>query len=90
MKTVSITLSERRAADVDAALASGDVASVSDLVEAALDIFLASKQAPDLERLAADIDEFEEGCARGEQPIPGDEAFDGILSASRRRRCGAC
>jgi Arc/MetJ-type ribon-helix-helix transcriptional regulator len=84
MKTVSITLSERRAADIDAALASGDYASVSDLVDAALNLFLASNDAPSLERLAADIDEFEERCARGERLIPGDEAFDSILSAFRR------
>jgi Arc/MetJ-type ribon-helix-helix transcriptional regulator len=84
MKMVSITLSERRAADIDAALASGDYASVSELVDAALDLLLASNEPPGPERLAADIDEFEARRAGGERPIPGDEAFDGILSALRR------
>ena len=84
MKTVSITLSERRAADIDAVLASGDYASMSELVDAALDVFLAPNDAPSLERLAADIDEFEERCARGERLIPGQEAFDSILAALRR------
>ncbi|CAN5697830.1 hypothetical protein BH23PSE1_BH23PSE1_07860 [soil metagenome] len=83
MKTVSITLSERRAADVDAALACGDYATVSDLVDAALKVFLAPSDGPSLEQIEADIDAFEAGGARGERPIPGEDAFDSILSDLR-------
>jgi len=83
MKIVSITLSERRAADIDAALASGDYASVSELVDAALNLFLAT-DGPSQDQVEADIDAYEAARARGERGIPGDEAFDGILSKLRR------
>jgi Arc/MetJ-type ribon-helix-helix transcriptional regulator len=83
MKIVSIKLSDRRAADIDTALASGDYTSISELVDAALEVFLTT-DGPSHDRVEADIDAYEAARARGERPIPGDEAFDGILSNLRR------
>jgi Arc/MetJ-type ribon-helix-helix transcriptional regulator len=82
MKTVRVTLTERRAAEVEAALAAGEFDSVSDLVDAALGRFLA--EAPDEDQLLADIDDFLARRAAGEQPIPGGEAFEAILADLRR------
>lgn len=82
MKTVRVTLSERRAAEVEAALAAGEFDSVSDLVDAALARFLA--EGPDEEQLLADIDDFLARRAAGERLVPGAEAFEAILAELRR------
>lgn len=82
MKTLRVTLSERRAAEVEAALAAGEFDSVSDLVDAALARFLAD--GPDEERVLADIDDFLSRRAAGELPLTADEAFGAILSDLRR------
>jgi Arc/MetJ-type ribon-helix-helix transcriptional regulator len=84
MRTFPLILSERRAAEVDAALASGSFASVSELVDAALDAFLATGDAPDPDRVAADIDDYRERRARGEAPLPADAAFEALLATLRR------
>ncbi len=61
MKNVSISLTDQHAAAIDAELASGDYASVSEVVRAALRDFLDRPSGPSLKQIDADIARYQAG-----------------------------
>lgn len=62
MKNVSISLTDRHAAEIEATLASGDYASVSEVVRAALREFLDRPVGPGLAQIDADIARYQAGA----------------------------
>ncbi|RAH96729.1 type II toxin-antitoxin system ParD family antitoxin [Acuticoccus sediminis] len=62
MKNVSISLTDQHAAAIEAELASGDYASVSEVVRAALREFLDRPTGPDLKQIDADIARYRAGA----------------------------
>jgi putative addiction module CopG family antidote len=56
MKNVSISLTDQHAAEIDAHIASGDYASVSEVIRAALRGFLYPVQTPGLAQIAREIE----------------------------------
>lgn len=62
MKNVSISLTDQHAAAIDAELASGDYASVSEVVRAALREFLDRPFGPNLKQIDADIARYRTGA----------------------------
>lgn len=62
MKNVSISLTDQHAAAIEAELASGDYASVSEVVRAALREFLDRPVGPGLEQIDADIARYQAGA----------------------------
>lgn len=61
MKNVSISLTDRHAAAIEAELASGDYASVSEVVRAALREFFDRAPGPRLHQIDADIARYRAG-----------------------------
>jgi putative addiction module CopG family antidote len=55
MRNVSVSLTDRHAAAIEAELASGDYASVSEVIRAALREFFDRPPGPPLDRIEADI-----------------------------------
>lgn len=84
MKTFSISLTDQHAAEIEAQIASGDYASVSEVVRAALREFLARGTVPDATQIDRDIAAYLDLRGRGEPPIDGDAAL-----AELRARLGA-
>ena len=77
MKNVSISLTDRHAAEIESAIASGEYASVSEVVRAALREFLGRLDGPDLKQIDADIAAYLE---RREPLVEAAEAQKRILS----------
>ena len=75
MKNVSISLTDQHAAAIEAELASGDYASVSEVVRAALREFLNRPPGPGLRRIDADIARYRAGAT-----------LNGLEEARRRIR----
>lgn len=65
MKNVSISLTDRHAAEIEREIASGDYASVSEVVRAALRDFFARAQGPDMARIDADLARYDAERASG-------------------------
>ena len=61
MRNISISLTDRHAAAIEAELASGDYASVSEIVRAALREFFERPAGPSLGRIEADIARYRTG-----------------------------
>jgi Arc/MetJ-type ribon-helix-helix transcriptional regulator len=74
MKNVSISLTDTHAAAIEAELATGDYASVSEIVRAALRDFFDERHAPDRARIDADVAAYRAARARGEPLLSRDEA----------------
>lgn len=78
MKNISISLTDQHAAEIDAQIASGDYASVSEVVRAALREFLSRGATPDGAQIDRDIADYLEGQARGQALTSGAEARHSI------------
>jgi putative addiction module CopG family antidote len=78
MKNISISLTDQHAAEIQACIASGDFASVSEVIRAALREFLAVPNGPSMEQIDKDIRDYEAAMARGEPMYTIDEVIDHI------------
>ena len=76
MKNVSISLTDRHAAEIDAMIATGDYASVSEVIRAALREFMNVPPGPSMEQIERDIAEYRAAEARGERFYTIDEMRD--------------
>lgn len=74
MKNVSISLTDANAAAIEAELATGDYASVSEIVRAALRDFFDERHGPDRARIDADVAAYRAARARGEPLLSSDQA----------------
>jgi putative addiction module CopG family antidote len=78
MKNTSISLTDQHAAEIQACIASGDYASVSEVIRAALREFLAVPNGPTMEQIDRDIREYEESMARGDRMYTIDEVMEHV------------
>lgn len=74
MKNVSISVTDAHAAAIEAELATGDYASVSEIVRAALRDFFADRHGPDPARIDADVAAYRAARTRGEPLLSLHEA----------------
>jgi Arc/MetJ-type ribon-helix-helix transcriptional regulator len=74
MKNVSISLTDRHAAEIDMEIAAGGYASVSEVVRAALRDFLTPAIEPDMEQIARDITAYREARSAGVPLVDADAA----------------
>ncbi|MTI02885.1 type II toxin-antitoxin system ParD family antitoxin [Roseibium sp. RKSG952] len=81
MKNVSISLTDHHAAEIDACIATGDYASVSEVVRTALREFLSRGMVPDARQIDHDIAEYLESQRNGERLLSADAAKRDILGA---------
>lgn len=75
MKNVSISLTDQHAAALEAEVASGDYASVSEVVRAALRDFLDRAPRPDEAQMLADFEEMQADIAAGAELLDADETL---------------
>ena len=61
IKNISISLTDQHASEIEAQIASGDFASVSEVVRAALRDFLSKPPGPSLDQINADIASYRNG-----------------------------
>jgi Arc/MetJ-type ribon-helix-helix transcriptional regulator len=80
MKNVSISLTDAHAAAIEAELATGDYASVSEIVRATLRNFFTERHAPDRARIDADVAAYRVARARGEPLLSREEARQRIAA----------
>ncbi len=66
MKNVSISLTDQHASEIEAQVSSGDYASVSEVIRAALRDFLSKAPHPSLEQVDRDIADYCSAMASGE------------------------
>lgn len=74
MKNVSISLTDAHAAAIEAELATGDYASVSEIVRAALRDYFDDRHGPDRARIDADVAAYRAARARGEPLLSREDA----------------
>lgn len=74
MKNVSISLTDAHAAAIEAELATGDYASVSEIVRAALRDYFDDRHGPDRARIDADVAAYRAARARGEPLLSRENA----------------
>ena len=80
MKNVSISLTDRHAAEIELEIASGDYASVSEVVRAALREFLARAPDPGPEQIDRDIAHYLAERAAGVPLVEAETARRRILA----------
>ncbi len=83
MKNVSISLTDQHVAEIEAQIASGDYASVSEVVRAALREFLARGRGPDPAQIDRDIAEYLAAQAGGEALVAAGDALDDLRARLR-------
>ena len=81
MKNISISLTEQHASEIEAQISSGDFASVSEVVRAALRDFLSKPPGPSLDQIDRDIDAYRSAIDAGEELLDSKSAKKRILSA---------
>jgi putative addiction module CopG family antidote len=81
MKNISISLTDRHAAAIEAALATGHYASTSEVIRAALRAFFSDDIAPPADLIDRDIEAYQAACAAGESLLDRDAARARILAA---------
>lgn len=69
MKNVSISLTDQHASEIDAQISSGDYASVSEVIRAALRDFLAKTPGPGLDQIDQDVADYRKAMTAGEDLI---------------------
>lgn len=69
MKNISISLTDQHASEIDAQISSGDYASVSEVIRAALRDFLAKAPGPDLDQIGRDVADYRKAMAAGENLV---------------------
>lgn len=81
MKNISISLTDQHAAALEAEVASGDYASVSEVVRAALRDFLDRSSRPSDAQMIADHEAMLAGLERGDALLDANETLDAIRAA---------
>jgi len=84
MKNVSISLTDQHASEIDAQVSSGDFASVSEVVRAALRDFLSQPPGPSLDQIDRDIAAYKNAVLSGEALIDAPSAKDRIRRTIRK------
>jgi len=84
MKNVSISLTDQHASEIEAQIASGDFASVSEVVRAALRDFLAKAPGPSLDQINRDISAYRNALDSGEELMDVKSAKARIHAAVNR------
>jgi putative addiction module CopG family antidote len=83
MKNVSISLTDQHAAEIDAHIASGHYASVSEVIRAALRGFLNPVQGPGLAQIEREIEIYRAALLRKDRDPSGQEIMsDGEADGS--------
>ncbi len=84
MKNVSISLTDQHAAEIQAEIATGDYASVSEVIRAALRDFMDRPIGPSHAQMEKDYLEYRARLDAGEEVLlTVDEAMDDILKQMR-------
>jgi antitoxin ParD1/3/4 len=73
MKNISVSLTDQHAALIEAAVASGDYASASEVVRTALREWFRTDLAPPVEAMVAEIDAMDREIAAGRDLLDLDE-----------------
>jgi len=80
MKNVSISLTDQHASEIEAQVSSGDYASVSEVIRAALREFLSRAPHPSLEQIDRDIAMYRDTLASGEKLVDAATARKRLLN----------
>lgn len=83
MKNISISLTDQHASEIDAQISTGDYASVSEVIRAALRDFLAKTPGPDLDQIGKDVADYRKAMAAGENLVDPSEARARLRTALR-------
>jgi len=83
MKNISISLTDQHASEIDAQISSGDYASVSEVIRAALRDFLAKTPGPDLDQIGKDVADYRKAMAAGENLLDPADARARLRAALR-------
>lgn len=83
MKNISISLTDQHASEIEAQIASGDYASVSEVVRAALRDFLSKPPGPSLEQIDRDIAAYRRDLEAGLPHLDAATAKDRIAGVVR-------
>jgi putative addiction module CopG family antidote len=84
MKNISISLTDQHAAEIEAVIATGDYASVSEVIRSALREFLNAPVGPSAKRMEQDFLAYRARVDAGEQEfVSGDAAFADIITKLR-------
>ncbi len=79
MKNISISLTDQHAAEIDAVIATGDYASVSEVIRSALRDFLNAPVGPSVARMEQDFLAYRKRLdARQQTFVPAQSAFADI------------
>jgi putative addiction module CopG family antidote len=73
MKNISISLTDQHAAEIDAVIATGDYASVSEVIRSALRDFLNAPIGPSAKQVERDIATYQAGIAQGDRLYSSDD-----------------
>lgn len=84
MKEVRITLSDDQVAAIEAEIAMGEVGSIAEFVELALDAYLTPADMPSQDRMLADAAEVEAELAAGGRIYTADEMLESVRRALRK------
>lgn len=84
MKNVSISLTDQHASEIEAQVASGDYASVSEVIRAALRDFLGKAPGPDLEQIDRDIANYRRSLDAGDPLVSPSEARDRLRGVAQK------
>ncbi|MEL6520732.1 MAG: type II toxin-antitoxin system ParD family antitoxin [Pseudomonadota bacterium] len=84
MKNVSISLTDQHASEIDAHISSGDYASVSEVVRAALREFLAKTPGPTLDQIDQDIARYRMSLEKDEALISPSDALERLRTAIKK------
>jgi putative addiction module CopG family antidote len=81
MKNISISLTDQHAAEIDAVIATGDYASVSEVIRGALRDFLNAPIGPGAKQMEQDFLAYRARVDAGEQKfVSGEAAFGDMIA----------
>lgn len=83
MKNISISLTDQHASEIEAQVSSGDYASVSEVIRAALRDFLGKAPGPSLDQIDRDIADYRDALTRGQAFVGASEARSRLRSSLR-------
>lgn len=84
MKNISISLTDQHAAEIDAVIATGDYASVSEVIRSALRDFLNAPIGPSMAQMERDFIAYRARVDAGEQKfVSGESAFADMIARMR-------
>lgn len=84
MKNVSISLTDQHASEIEAQISSGDYASVSEVVRAALREFLTKTPGPTLDHIDLDIADYRASLKKGDVLVSATDARQRLQAALKK------